>query len=91
MDLIIRSPIRNNRRKMILFPLGSDKIASTVQGIFQQEEIFRFLNQIPPVKRRPSGFGITQQMRNAGHGIIFRIIMSIRQRSQISGLHRFIT
>lgn len=50
MDFIIRSPIRNNRGKMIFFPLGVDKIASTIQGIFQQEEISRFLNQNSPVK-----------------------------------------
>ncbi len=35
---------------MIFFPLGADEIASTIQGIFQQEEISRFLNQNPPVK-----------------------------------------
>ena len=66
---------------MTLFPLGSDEIASTVQGIFQQEEIFRFLNQNPPVKVWFSGSGIAQQMGNSGLTTEARIFITLRQPS----------
>ncbi len=38
MDFIIRSPIRNNRGKMIFFPLGVDKIASTPKGFSSKKK-----------------------------------------------------